>query len=116
MYKRQDQGLLRAGSVAGILALILLLLALVIFLLRRRPTGPMMVFPPMSPDAWTGTPQWPPGGWEQPGLGSIETPPLDPPEQATAEGPSGAPTAPNDAVDAVDADEARTPDEDPAGY
>ncbi len=108
----KDQGLLRAGSVAGVLALILLLLALVIFLLRRRPTvvvlaigggptDPAPFLPPMGPEAWSDASQWPQGGWEQPGLGSGETsqpnawtePPPAPapntPVQGADEGPTG---------------------------
>jgi hypothetical protein len=59
--KSRDQGLLRAGSVAGIVALLLLLLGLIVFLRRRT-------------DAWSDASQWPQGGWEQPGLENIETP------------------------------------------
>jgi hypothetical protein len=79
----KDQGLLRAGSVAGILALILLLLALIVFLRRRT-------------DAWSDASQWPQGGWEQPGLESIETSPASawtpPPTDGIGtrdEGPTG---------------------------
>ena len=112
--KSKDQGLLRAGSVAGILALILLLLALVIFLLRRRrrptivvlamgggPTDPAPFLPPVGPDAWSGASQWPQGGWEQPGLGSGETlqpntwtePPQAPPQAPTPPTPPTPPPA-----------------------
>jgi hypothetical protein len=127
--KSSDQGLLRAGSVAGILAVILLLLALVVFLRRRRPTvvvlgpgggptGPVLLLPPVNPDAWSGASQWPQGGWEQPGLGSGETPQAGawaapPPSTPPAEGPPGAPTAPNDAGEA---DGVWAPDEDPAEH
>ena len=124
----KDQGLLRAGSVAGILAVILLLLALFVFLRRRRPTvvvlgpdgsptDPVLLLPPVGPDAWPGASQWPQGGWEQPGLGGIGTPQASawaapPPSTPPAEGPPGAPTAPNEAGES---DEVWAPDEGPAG-
>lgn len=82
--KSKDQGLLRAGSAAAVVAVILLLLALVVFLRQHRrivavlgpgggPTGPVMPFPTVGPNAWPDASQWPQGGWEQPGLGSDQT-------------------------------------------
>ena len=125
----KDQGLLRAGSVSGILAAVLLLLALVVFLRRRRPTvavlgpagspnGPVMLLPPVGPGAWSGPSQWSQGGWEQPGLGSSETPQASawtgpPPSTPPTEGPPGTPTAHNEAGEA---DGVRAPNEDPAEH
>jgi hypothetical protein len=81
--KSNDQGLLRVGLVAGTLAAILLLLALVIFLRQRRPTvvvlgpgsgpvGPVILLPTGGSEAWPGNeqwqqpppPAWQPGGWQ----------------------------------------------------
>ena len=115
--KSSDQGLLRVGAVAGILAVILLLLALIVFLRRPRPTSPAPLLPPVSPEAGSAM-QWPEGGWEQPALGDIETPQASawaapPPSTPPAEGPPGAPTSPNDAGEA---DGVWAPDEDPAEH
>ena len=90
--KSNDVGRLRLGAAAGILAVLLLLLALAVFLLRRRstvvafgpdgsPTGPALLLPPASPTAQLGESPWPPGGWEQPGLGGGR--PLQPNALAT---------------------------------
>jgi len=64
-----DQGLLRVGAVIGALATIMLLLALIVFLRRRRPsvvvlgpgngpTGPVLMIPPSSQEAWPGASSW----------------------------------------------------------
>jgi hypothetical protein len=85
LEKSSDQGLLRIGAAAGTLAVLLLLLALAVFLLRRRPRsaalgaaigpgGPVPPRPPAGLDASSGASQWPLGGWEQPGLGRLEEP------------------------------------------
>jgi hypothetical protein len=111
--KSNDQGLLRVGIVAGILAAILLLLALVIYLRQRRPTvivlgpgsgpaGPVMLLPTSGPDAWPGTEPWqqpPPPAWQPGGWQSAEpaAPPADrdgglvaePPNSSTTSDPNG---------------------------
>jgi len=100
-----DQGMMRGGIVAGALGVLLVLIALIVLLLRRRKpalapmaTGaPFYAYPPAGYDTNTGAPLWPPappaGEWQSvpPEVAAWQATPPPPP---SGEWPSAPPPAP----------------------
>jgi hypothetical protein len=105
------QGTLRAGAVGGALGLLLILIALIALLLRRKPAlaptppvAPFYAYPPAGYDPNTGAPLWPPaapaapaGEW-QPAPPAGEWPPAPPagewPPASAEPGPAENPETP----------------------